>query len=73
VTTAGAAEMATDRWHKARPNPGEQCCREHDQVPMAAYGHPMSAGDGRMKEAVDPALEGLFSDGGALNVPSVDG
>jgi hypothetical protein len=42
-------------------------------VPTAAYGHLMPAGDGRMKEAVDAALEGLFSDGGALNVPSVDG
>jgi hypothetical protein len=53
--------MVTDRWHKARPKPGEQCCREHDQVPTAAHGHQMPAGDGRMKETVDAALEAYFS------------
>lgn len=40
---------------------------------LRTYTHLMPASDGRMREAVDAALEALNSEGGALNVPSVDG
>jgi integrase len=40
---------------------------------LRTYTHLMPASDGRMRDAVDAALESLFSEGGALNVPSVDG
>jgi integrase len=30
--------MATDRWHKTHPKPGEPVCREHDMVPTASHG-----------------------------------
>src|SRR5215475_2337769 len=28
-----------DRWHKTRPQPGEQKCKEHGKVPTADHGH----------------------------------
>jgi integrase len=28
----------SDRWHKSRPRPGEQVCREHKMVPAAGHG-----------------------------------
>jgi hypothetical protein len=27
-----------DRWHKAKPKPGEPVCREHNLVPSAGHG-----------------------------------
>lgn len=40
---------------------------------LRTYTHLMAASDGRTRDGVDAALEGLFSKGGALNMPSLDG